>query len=290
MGRDNLCRLSDGRTLGWAEFGSPGGEPVLYFHGWPGSRLEASLLDAAAQRAGVRLIAVDRPGIGLSTFAPKRALRDWPADVWELVDRLQLDRPSVLGVSGGGPYAVACACRIGDRLHAVGLVSGLAPLEGSDSVSAMHVFNRLLIGAARRAPATTGRLFAWGAFLVRRFPLSFLRVAKAVVPAPDRSVLESSRMRKAFLASLPEIYRSGSQGVIDDGRLYLDPWGIALDRISCPVHLWQGEADTTVPVAMGRQLADDIPACQPRFFADEGHLSLIFNRGEEILRAIIGND
>src|SRR5438552_17010722 len=110
--------LRDGRRLGYAEYGDPAGVAVFYFHGTPGSRLEGTIADEAAKRLRVRLIAIDRPGVGLSTFKPRRKLRDWPADVIALADALGIDRFAIVGLSGGGPHALAGARYIGTRLIA----------------------------------------------------------------------------------------------------------------------------------------------------------------------------
>lgn len=122
-------RLRDGRLLGYAEYGDPGGPALFYFHGFPGSRLEARLGDAVAARNGVRLIALDRPGFGLSHFKPGRTISEWPDDVVELADALGIDRFAVMGVSGGGPYVAACALKIPHRLIGAAMVSSTAPSD-----------------------------------------------------------------------------------------------------------------------------------------------------------------
>jgi pimeloyl-ACP methyl ester carboxylesterase len=108
-GTARTIRLRGGRRLGYAERGDPGGRPLLYFHGWPGSRVEGCLGDEPARAKGIRLMALDRPGMGLSDHQPRRALVDWPDDVIEVAAALRLDRFAVLGISGGGPYAAVCA-------------------------------------------------------------------------------------------------------------------------------------------------------------------------------------
>jgi len=117
-------RLKDGRRLGYAEFGVPNGKPLFHFHGYPGSRLEGKLLHETAAKCGVRLIAIDRPGMGFSDVKPNRSILDWPGDVAELADSIGIDRFAVEGVSGGGPYSAACAYRIADRITKAGIVSG----------------------------------------------------------------------------------------------------------------------------------------------------------------------
>jgi len=124
-------KLKDGRMLGYAEYGAPEGKPVFYFHGFPGSRLDWPFSDAddSATQLNARIIAVDRPGMGLSDFKRGREIRDWPDDVAEVSDMLQLDRFAVLGISGGGPYAASCAYKIPERLTAMAIVSGMGPFE-----------------------------------------------------------------------------------------------------------------------------------------------------------------
>jgi pimeloyl-ACP methyl ester carboxylesterase len=125
---EDTVDLPDGRRLGVTDVGDPEGVPVLYFHGVPGSRLDftSERYDEALRAAGVRFIAADRPGFGLSDPKPGRGHADWPADVSALADSLELDRFAVLGYSRGGHYALACAALIPDRLTAVGLLSAVA--------------------------------------------------------------------------------------------------------------------------------------------------------------------
>src|SRR5258706_454018 len=121
---DTSIQLHDGRTLAYAEYGEPEGRALLYFHGGADSRLEARLLAEQARCAGIRLIGIDRPGMGRSHFKKGRRLLDWPDDVIELADHLGIERFAVIGVSGGGPYALACAYKIPNRLIACGIAAG----------------------------------------------------------------------------------------------------------------------------------------------------------------------
>ena len=123
--------LSDGRALGYAEYGDPQGKPVFYFHGFPSSRLDWLLSDSnnVAAELNTRIIAVDRPGMGLSDPKPDREMLDWPDDVAELADAFKIKRFAGLGMSGGGPYAAACAYKIPERLTATGIVSGMGPAD-----------------------------------------------------------------------------------------------------------------------------------------------------------------
>lgn len=147
---DKTLQLHDGRTFGYAEYGLAEGKALFYFHGYPGARVEAEPFAEYAAREGIRLISVDRPGMGLSSFQPGRHFLDWPDDVVELADCLHLDRFAVVGVSGGGPYALACVYKIPERLTACGIVSGIGPLELG--TTGMPTSQRLLLFICQRLP------------------------------------------------------------------------------------------------------------------------------------------
>ncbi len=285
---DLTVRLRDGRRLGWAEYGDPDGHPVLYFHGWPGSRVEAKLFTTLAGPLGCRVIAVDRPGIGLSDFQHHRSLLDWPDDIRQLADHLGFERFSVFGLSGGGPYAAACAYRIPERVSSAALVSAMGPVDDPDNLRDMGWWNVFLLQAARRATRLSHLLFVVTADWVRRFPGMALRVGRAMMPKPDGLVLSRPEFKMVFAESIREVLRSGSRGPVWDGLLYARPWGFRLEDIRIPVHLWHGEKDLSVPAAMGRSIARAIPDCRARFVPNEGHVSLIDRYVADILRAMQG--
>jgi pimeloyl-ACP methyl ester carboxylesterase len=286
---DRWITLRDGRRLGFAEYGDPHGRPLLYFHGFPASRLEAALTDEAAARLGIRIIAPDRPGIGLSDFQLGRLIGDWPADVAELAAVLGLGRFAVLGVSGGGPYSLACAAKIPERLSAVGIVGGLGPLDKAGATRGMSLLSRFFLQLFRRAPGAGRALFALAARLSRHSPERLFTLFTANAPAPDQELLARPAIRGIFLASLGEAVRRGSGGGARELYLYTRPWGIDLARIRATVDLWHGRLDATVPMVMGESLARAIPCCQSRFLPDEGHFSLPLNHLEEILRTLLAD-
>jgi len=279
---DRTIRLRDGRELGYGEWGDPGGWPLLYFHGWPGSRLEARLADEAAREKGVRLIAVDRPGMGLSEYEPGRTLADWPADVLELAEALGLDRFAVLGISGGGPYAAVCAWKLSRHLTGAGLVSCLAPPDVSGLNAGMSRRNRVAFQLIGRLGVLRRVLFAVTALSVRRRPD---RVLERGVAEVDKRYLDRPEVKEVLVESLSEAFRGGSRGCAWEMGLYARPWGFRLEEIQTPVHLWHGEQDANAPVAMGRYLASVIPDCQATFYPGEGHLHFV-DRLREIFAAV----
>jgi pimeloyl-ACP methyl ester carboxylesterase len=276
-------RLRDGRRLGYAEGDDPGGRPLFFFHGWPGSRVEGRLGDEAARATGVRMIALDRPGMGLSDYQPRRTLVDWPDDVIEVAAALGLDRFAVLGISGGGPYAAACAWKLSDRLTGAGLVSCLAPLDVPGVTAGMSRRNRLSFQLVGRLAVLRRVFFAAMAVSVRWRPDRVLE--RGVGAAVDKKYLDRPDVREILVESLSEAFRSGSRGPAWEMGLYARPWGFRLQDIRTPVHLWHGEQDANAPVTMARHLATAIPECRASFYPGEGHLHFV-DRLPEILAAV----
>lgn len=276
--------LRDGRRLGYGEYGKPDGEPGFYFHGHPGSRLELQFADEAAADAGVRIIGLDRPGYGLSDFQPHRTILDWPRDVEEVADMLGLDRFSVLGSSGGGPYALACAHEIPERITRVGVISGVGPYNAPGATRGMRWQNRVGFQLGARFPPLA-RLIMWSmGRQVRRRPERTLDAIAQAMSRADAEIAGRPEVRRILAAVIAEAFRQGSRGAALDVVLLGRPWGFRLDGIKPVVFLWQGEADVLVPPAMGRHLAAQIPNCHATFFPGEGHL-LVVGHMSEIVQA-----
>lgn len=282
-GTEHRIRLADERTLACLELGDPGGAPVIYFHGFPGSRLEARLAADAAERLGLRLLAPDRPGFGESTFLPGRTIGNWAADVAELTDQLGLQRFAVVGVSGGGPYALGCAARIPGRLGGVALVGALGPLAGMRSTRGMVALNRLALALAARSPSMARLAIGLAARWVRQRPERFLARMSAGAPAADRAVLTDAGYRAIFGASTAEALRQGGRGVAWELTLLARAWDFRLKEVSVPVRIWQGLADNIVPAAMARRLAGELPTSETQYLPGEGHLSLVARRLDAVL-------
>jgi pimeloyl-ACP methyl ester carboxylesterase len=267
--------LSDGRRLGYAQYGKPDGEPLFYFHGHPGSRLEGRFAHAAAAEAGFRLIALDRPGYGLSDFKPGRTLGDWPDDVAEAADMLGAAGFSVAGASGGGPYALACAWRLPDRIARVAVISGVGPYEVPGITKGMRWQNKAGFRLGSRWPALAGALArSIRRGITQRPERTIDALARAMSPS-DAEIVRRPEVREILIADITEAFRQDSRGAAWDIVLLGRPWGLALREIKPEVHLWQGEADTLVPPAMARYQAGQIPRSHLRIFPGEGHLLII---------------
>ena len=276
--------LDGGRRLGYGEYGDPHGRPLLYFHGFPSSRLEAAFCDTAAQRLGIRIVSVDRPGYGLSDFEPHRRMSAWPDDVLQLTRSLGVERFAVIGVSGGGPYALACAWKMPEKLSAVKIVGGLAPLDQPETLRAMSWHTRLAFDLAKRS-----YILLWLTYGIT--VATMLRVCPQTVSAihwlsgapADRVTMGRSGVLALLLASIREGLRQGVRGALWDAVLYSRDWGFPLDRITIPVELWQGGADRIVPPCHVQVLAGSLAHPVVKMLEGEGHYSLPIDHGEAIL-------
>jgi pimeloyl-ACP methyl ester carboxylesterase len=232
---------------------------------------------AAALSLGVRLIAPDRPGIGGSDPSPGRKIAHWADDMAELAGRLGIAQFDVVGVSGGAPYALACARFIPEKLGRVGVVSGVGPVGDVPELNhelAPRV--RALFAMARHGGASFGTIARLVGTAARTWPALFLDFLALEEPAAER--LGSVRLpaRAALEAGLREAFRQGHRGPAEDFRLIASPWGFDPEEVRCRVLFWHGEADTIVPVAMGRHLAgrmkDQSAGADAHWVPGAGHL------------------
>ncbi|MCH1514264.1 MAG: alpha/beta hydrolase [Acidimicrobiales bacterium] len=279
-------KLSDGRSLSFARFGDPSGKPVFYFHGFPGSRFEAQSNHEAFLNAGIQILALDRPGIGHSTRKNKRKLLDWPDDVVEVAKILNLEKFSILGVSGGGPYALACARAIPGYLDKVTVACGLGPLDAPNATSGMMLSNRVLFRYARFFPPLL-RLVIF--MMVQQLSSKSANGLKKFIeglPEPDRLVLSKTDSQGFVLASAVEGIRQGSGPLLDEIGIYSKFWGFKLEDLRFPISLFQGEVDIDVPASMARYQAKMIPSCELNLYPDDGHFSLLDNHIDEIIASL----
>lgn len=285
---DRSVRLSDGRNLGFAEFGDPQGKPVFLFHGQPGNRLFRHPDDSISVFLEVRLITVDRPGYGLSDFQPGRKILDWAQDVAELADCLGMDRFAVAGFSGGGPYAAACACKIPHRITKTALVSSSPPMHVPEINWEIPSALRINYSLANHAPSLLKLLFKMYWSYSRRNPEAFIDAALKHSSLPDRELLSDPGMHAMLLDVWKENIRVDSRGYVRDAEILMKDWGFSLREVQTEVFLWQGEADQNTPRRWAQYMASEIPHCKPAFFTSEGHF-LLFSHWGEILQTLVAS-
>ncbi len=283
-GSDGRLRLACGRWLSYREHGHPDKPLVFYFHGTPGSRLEAALCECEASQTGVRLVSVDRPGLGRSSYDGCRRILDWPNDVDELASALgYADKPfGIVGMSGGAPYAAACALVMPHRLRHVAIVSGHTPL-GAPGVCPGN--QDKMIRLVARRPRLSKRMLRLVARRLDRRPDKVLgKVTKGWTAADRKLVLCDPRLRRDLIANMREAMHCGPAGLVKDIGLLSCPWGFQLCAIQgVSVSIWQGGCDPIVTSSMGRyfheQIADSELIIDPR----AGHVTMFKQHITEIL-------
>lgn len=278
--------LGDGRTISYAEYGNPRGQIVFFFHGIPGSRLFRPP-DEVTTRLGVRLICTDRPGSGLSAYYPGRRILDWPADVSVLADSLGVQTFHAVGHSGGGPYTLACAYALPERVRGAAVVCGAGPADRKEALKTMTSLNRLAFSIGRYMPWQLWRLLVWYFYRKGHENPAYLfeRGAKDR-PRSDTEVLNGPGVLELNYASQSEGLCQGTRGFALEARLIVRPWGFRLEDIRVPVQVWHGTEDVDTPVAMGKAVAARIPGSRLTICTGEGHM-LLFPHWEEILAQLI---
>jgi pimeloyl-ACP methyl ester carboxylesterase len=266
-------KLADRRTLGFAAIGAGDGFPVVYMHGAIGSPLRVSDdLAAAIERAGLRWICVQRPGFGLSDPHPRRTMVSFASDLPELCRQLQLERVAILGVSAGGPYALACGYAAPELVGAVAVCSSLSPLCSQWEVPGLAIHLRTGMRLLARHPHGCARVLDRIMALAREHPEWMLALMRRGAPAPkDRELIEDAEAGNTAVNGLLAACGGGVDGLIEDFLVCSRRWGFPLGEVNVPVHLWHGLQDKLVPAEHAWQLVSSLPNCRPAFDPDEGH-------------------
>jgi len=286
--RDMALCLADGRRVGYRVYGLPEGAPVVFFHGFPGSRLQAALVHGQALAAGIALVAFDRPGFGLSDPAPAPTVDHIAGDVLHLAQALSHRRFAVLGVSCGGPHALAAARLMPDRVAAVGLLAGIGPMDQPLLRKGQLPLLRAMFGLARWHPSLISPLLAADRWMFRGDSERAVRALASMLTPPDRRMIEgSTAVRQAFAASLAEAYRQGIGGAMQEAHRIAHFGTAQLEGVRAPVHVFQSGQDHNVPPAMGRFMAERLAAATYHDCPDEGHLSIVVNRFDGCVQWIV---
>jgi pimeloyl-ACP methyl ester carboxylesterase len=280
--------LDDGRRLAFAEFGVPNGKPIFWFHGTPGARRQIPPeARAAAEERGVRLIGIDRPGVGDSTPHIYPSFTAWAHDMAKVADRMGIGRFGLIGLSGGGPYVLACAHALPERVVAADVLGGVAPARGPEAAP-----GGLIRFAANFAPVyrllhepigVMLTLLAWGA---RPFAERAIELVARLSPAADRDVFARPEMKAFFLDDLLHGSRWGLRAPVYDLLLFSRPWSFHLRDIRVPVRFWHGDHDHLVPFSHAQHQAKLVPGSELRVRHGESHLGGLA-AAREILDAIL---
>jgi len=278
-GEDGRLLLGDGRVIGFREYGAADGLPILCFHGTPGSRFMFQIADSFARENGLRLIAPERAGFGLSSHAKARPLARSAEDMAALCDALGLARVAVAGVSGGAPFAVAFAAIRPDQVSAAGLVSPVGPFAGPESPGRIGPAHRLTFRVLPGVPLLYRFLFTFGRLGFLYVPQAMAALIMSRSAPSDWRILSEKRVRKNLMRGLREGVRPGVGGAVEELRCFSRPWALPFDNIAAPTILWQGLSDRNVPVSAALRLGELIPGCEVRRVDGAGHYWILRNYG-----------
>jgi pimeloyl-ACP methyl ester carboxylesterase len=271
---DRMVVGSDGRRVAWREFGDPAGRPMLLMHGTPGSRLMPRATRQACERLGIRAVAFDRPGYGGSDRWPGHRVADVVPAAVAVAEAAGIGRFAVYGRSGGGPYALACAAVLGDRVTGVGVGVGLAPRSMPGWFDGVNELNRRLWAAAEESEKAFTEATAELVTLLRDDPDAYTARIVAPMSPADRALLARDPWRMADrVAGMAEALRPGPGGWYDDAESFRVPWGFELSAVRQRVHLWYGRHDTNVPAPHGEYLARHLPSASLSWPETAGHLA-----------------
>jgi pimeloyl-ACP methyl ester carboxylesterase len=280
--------VGDDRQLGFAEFGDPRGRAIFWLHGTPGARRQIPTeARVYAAENHIRLIGIDRPGIGASTPYQYDAVVDFADDLRTVADTLGIEKMAVIGLSGGGPYTLGCAAAMPDRVLAVGVLGGVAPTRGPDAIG----------GGVMALGSFMAPLLSVAGFPIRLAAAGFIRLLKPVAepalylyarisPEGDRRLLVRPEFKAMFLDDLLNGSRKQLAAPFADVIVFAKDWGFRLDQVKIPVRWWHGDRDHIVPFAHGEHVVARLPDAVLTTLSGESHLAGL-GFAEQILRTMI---
>ena len=280
--------VGDDRQIGFAEFGDPQGRAVFWLHGTPGARRQIPMeARVYAEQRQIRLIGVDRPGIGSSSPYQYDTVFAFAEDLRTIADTLGIDRFEVIGLSGGGPYTLACAAAMPDRVVAAGVLGGVAPVRGADAIGGGV---STLITAAAPVVEVAGaplRLVASQLIrLIRPVAEPALYAYARISPEADRRLLVRPEFKAMFLDDLLNGSRKQLAAPFADVVVFARDWGFRLDEVKVPIRWWHGDRDHIVPLEHGQHVVSRLPDAQLTHLPGESHLAGL-GRAEEILGTMV---
>ncbi|KAL6866415.1 hypothetical protein ACO1O0_002525 [Amphichorda felina] len=271
--------------MGFSDYGHPDGYPLLYFHGFPSSRLEGSVVDSVARKRQLRFLTLERPGFGISTPQPNRRVVDWARDVRAFAEELGLRRFAVMGGSGGGPYALACAHELPrDMVSAVGLFASGGPYD--KSWEGIPIRSRLGHYAARYWPwglsTVASGIVGAAKWALRNGPTGrryeqFLLAAQTKALDEGRVAHEKTgaELREEAIRTMSEGFAQGPGAFTQEALVLSTHWGFELEDIDFdPVQIWHGTEDKNAPIVWVRNMARRIPHARMVEFQGDSHYNL----------------
>ena len=281
--KKSLIKLRRGNNIGYAIYGNKKNFPIFYFHGWPGSRFELKNIPLKEKKCFV--IALERPGYGISDPISNFKIIDWPKIVLEVANKLKIKKFSIIGVSGGGPFALACANTIKNkRLKSVAIVCALAP-------SIAEGMNKGKIGMLLnygKKPFISWLLinFSRMSLLNRNLEKNFNRWKRKIPLSKADSKLFTINRGIRLMENFKEAMKNGTTGVHRDANLYSKDWGFKLKNIKRKIFVWHGDKDLTVPIITNKYYKKKLKNKKIFIKSNEGHFSICYNFMNDIIQQV----
>jgi len=284
---DNILMLKDGNKVSYTDLGDPQGKPLILCHGFPSSSLQAYMMDDSCKKLNLRLLCPDRPGMGDSTYKKDRSLHDWVPFLEKFVDALSIEKFSIIGVSGGCPYALLAGQELAYRIEHISVVCGAPELCSFQDKSDMMLPYRLLM-PIRQAPSALFNPFIYVSRWIatqntNEYPLKWFL---SFTPRADREFIEKvgfNEVVKSFVGALQQ----GASAVLCDAQAYFEKWPIDWATYPKKVHFWHGTDDTNIPCRMTREICNRLPQGQFHELKGEGHYSVSVNYQKQFLGLIV---
>ena len=281
--KKSLIKLRNGNNIGYAIYGNKKNFPIFYFHGWPGSRFE--LKNIPLKKKKCFIIALERPGYGISDPISKFKILDWPKIVLEVANKLKIKKFSIIGVSGGAPFALACANTIKNkRLKSIAIVCALAPSKAK-GMNKGRVGMLLNLG---RKPFISWLIFNFlrVRLLNGNLEKSFNKWKNKIsLPEIDLKLFTIDR-GKRLMENFKEAVKHGTKGVHRDANLYSNYWGFKLKNIKKKIFVWHGDKDLTVPIITNKYYKKKLKNNKIFIKPNEGHFSICYNFMNDIIQQV----
>lgn len=281
--------LKSGAKLSFSEFGdSSSTHVVLYCHGFPGSGEEVGVAHKSALENHIRIVAPTRPGVGYSDYELERTILDWPKLVEELLTTLGIQEFSLLGISGGTPYALACIPVFGARIQRCLIVSGMGPPTAVDLSAQMSMMSRLPLWCAYNLPKLSEAMITLLSFGAKFSPRGLVFAYQFFMSKDDRRMLRRSKIAENMLENFKLALHQGTHGIRHDFRLMTKDWGYRLEDLDFPITIYHGEDDNLVPLSIARQNNASLKNSVLKTYPDRGHF-MAFEISAEIIEYFVDN-
>jgi pimeloyl-ACP methyl ester carboxylesterase len=278
---DQYLILHDSRKLGYAEFGNIKGYPIIYCHGSQSSRLEMHYDLYFAIKNDLRIITIDRPGHGISDFNPNGSILEFGKDVKQLIDYLEIEVFSVVGMSAGAPFALGITYLFPEKIFKTSIISGFAPFN-NESKKHLSKEIKMMLNFAKIFPFVLKILLKIQAKRLGKNPKKNLKRFLKIMSQPDQEILKNNLVMEIIENMYKEAFRNGSKGVAYEiSNLLVRNWEFDLDKIQVPVTFWQGKKDNNVPFQWAQYMSARIKGASLKEYPEKGHL-MIFEYAKEI--------